>query len=198
MIQQPLDIRRITSEIQKQLLISARQSIQTGLQCGRALKLDTAEGDPIFACPAATFVTLRLQGELRGCIGRLDAGRPLIVDVAENAYAAAFSDYRFSQVMDEDELKGISISISILTPPEPINFRNERDLLNQLRPGSDGLILSDGFHRGTFLPSVWKQLSTPKLFLTELKRKAGLSPGHWSKSIRIERYTTLEFGEEDV
>jgi len=118
-----------------------------------------------------------------------------VQDVAHNAYAAAFSDPRFPPLAAlELELEGLDLHISILSPPEPMQFVSEGDLLNQLRPGEDGLILRAGVRRGTFLPSVWESLPQPQAFLQHLKMKAGLAPDFWSDEVRVERYTTEAFG----
>lgn len=138
----------------------------------------------------ATFVTLKLNGELRGCIGTLTAHRPLLEDVRENALSAAFRDPRF-EPLSKDEFKDISISISLLTKPEDISFSSEEDLLSQIRPGIDGLIIRDGNHRGTFLPSVWDDLPDKELFWKYLKRKAGLPQDYWSSSMEVQRYTSV-------
>jgi AmmeMemoRadiSam system protein A len=137
--------------------------------------------------PGACFVTLRLSGNLRGCVGSLDAARPLVEDVAHNAFASAFRDSRFPPLA-ERELADLEIHLSILSPPEPLPCRSEADLLSKLRPGVDGLILRDGVHRATFLPSVWESLAEPKAFLSALKRKAGLGEDHWSDGISFQRY----------
>ena len=180
---------------QEQLLLElAAASIRYGLEHGRPLKPELDEYDPVLREPGACFVTLKREGELRGCIGSLSAQRPLAEDVAENAYAAAFSDPRFYP-LQAMELKGLEIHISILGEAEPMQFRSERDLLAQLRPGIDGLILEDGFRRGTFLPSVWEQLPDAVDFLHHLKLKAGLPINYWSETLRISRYTTHSFGK---
>jgi len=114
----------------------------------------------------ACFVTLESSGSLRGCIGSLNARRPLAEDVLHNARAAAFDDPRFPPLHGA-ELAGVEISISVLTPPEPFPVKNEADLLQSLRPGVDGLLLEDGAYRATFLPSVWEQLPTPAAFLAQ-------------------------------
>lgn len=140
--------------------------------------------------PRATFVTLMINQNLRGCIGMLEASRPLIVDVAHNACAAAFSDPRFPP-LSRPEFESLDIHISILSPATEMQFTSQEDLISQLRVGQDGLILEEGrYYRGTFLPSVWDSLPDPVNFLTQLKRKAGLSTDYWSDSIRIYRYTT--------
>ena len=136
----------------------------------------------------ATFVTLHVSGELHGCIGTLQAEQPLIVDVAKNAYAAAFRDPRFAAIT-RSEFQHLDIHISVLNPPEPVQCTSEDDLLRQLRPGVDGLTLIERRQRGTFLPAVWETLPDPREFLRHLKQKAGLPPDYWSDSIRFERYT---------
>lgn len=137
----------------------------------------------------ASFVTLHTHHKLRGCIGSLQAHQPLIVDVMQNSYNAAFRDPRFAP-LTLSEFTNLHLEISILSKPEPMHFTSEADLLQQLRPSLDGLILSAGGHRGTFLPSVWEQLPDKKDFLQHLKVKAGLATNYWSDTITIERYTT--------
>jgi AmmeMemoRadiSam system protein A len=142
----------------------------------------------------ACFVTLREDGELRGCIGSILPHRPLIEDVRGNTLAAATRDPRFPPLARE-ELDRVTIQVSLLSALEPVNFTCEADLLRQLRPGVDGLILEYGAHKGTFLPAVWKELGNPSVFLAQLKRKAGLKPDFWSPEIRIRRYTTESWSE---
>ena len=175
--------------VERQTLLKiARASINEGLTKKRPLMVNVTEYSEQLQQERACFVTLQEQEQLRGCIGSLQAHRALVEDVAENAFAAAFRDPRFSE-LTAAEYKKITIHISVLSSPELMHFSSEADLLRQLRPGIDGLILADGFHRGTFLPSVWEQLPTPKMFLMHLKNKAGLPAEHWSNSIQIERYT---------
>ncbi len=140
----------------------------------------------------ATFVTLTIGGQLRGCIGMLEACRPLAEDVANNAYAAAFEDPRFPP-LTKKEFEKLEIHISVLSPPEEMLFSSEEDLLRQIRPGIDGLILQEGFRRGTFLPSVWGELPEKELFWAHLKLKAGLSAAYWADTVRVFRYTTEYF-----
>lgn len=168
------------------LLETARASIRYGLDHGKPLPAQTRDSD--LQQPGASFVTLELKGDLRGCIGSLQAHRPLLEDVAQNAFNAAFRDPRFPPV-DERDIDHLDIHISILSPTTPLHFSSEQDLLQQLRPGIDGLVLSDGYHRGTFLPQVWEQLPTPEEFLAHLKRKAGLPAHHWSPTLTVDRYT---------
>lgn len=176
------------------LLAVARQSILHGLSHGTPLPVHPADYHRDLKALRASFVTLKQGGQLRGCIGHLEAMQPLVVDVAENAFAAAFRDTRFRPVT-EPELAGLEIQISILSEPEPMRFVDEHDLVSQLQPGEDGLILADGRQRGTFLPSVWESLPTPEQFLSQLKMKAGLAPNHWSDTVQVWRYRTESFAE---
>lgn len=177
----------LTKEQQQKLLILAKNSIQHGLATGKPLTVDRADFPAELTVPRATFVTLEKHGQLRGCIGMLTAVRPLVEDIAENAFSAAFNDPRFPP-LTADELDELDIHLSILTPAEPMEFSSEQDLLSQLQPNVDGLILQEGFRRGTFLPSVWEQLPEPEQFLRHLKQKAGLPPDYWSDSIKVSRY----------
>ncbi len=171
------------------LLQVAKESIQHGLDKGGALTVNPLNYAEELREERATFVTLEIHHNLRGCIGTLTAYRPLVSDVAYHAHAAAFSDPRFPG-LKRDEFAQLDIHISILGLPSPMNFDSEEHLIQQLRPGIDGLILSDGMYKGTFLPSVWESLSKPRDFLTHLKQKAGLSPNYWSNTIKVQRYTT--------
>jgi AmmeMemoRadiSam system protein A len=175
-----------------QLLKVASDSIEHGLETGQPLSVNLENFSSRLTVKRASFVTLERYGQLRGCIGMLEAIRPLVQDVAENAFAAAFRDPRFP-VLTQQELVGLDVHISILSPAEFVHFQSERDLLKQLKPGVDGLILQDGYHRGTFLPSVWEQLPDAKQFLRHLKQKAGLPADYWSDTLKISRYTTESF-----
>jgi hypothetical protein len=186
----------LTAEDRTILMRVARQSIEHGLRQGCALIVQPADYPESLRPRRATFITLEMEGNLRGCIGTLEARDPLVVDVAEHAYAAAFQDPRFPPLRQE-ELARLAVHISILSPSEPLEFSSEDELLRQLRPGIDGLILRLGHHRATFLPSVWESLPAPRLFLSHLKRKAGLSPDFWSDAIEAERYVTESFGDSD-
>ncbi len=182
-----------TDDEKGRMLNLAKQSIENGLQFGKPLKVNLERFNDKLTEQLATFVTLHKNEQLRGCIGSLIAHHPLVVDIAENAYSSAFSDPRFPQLKTE-ELNQLEIDISILTPPEPIIFNSRANLLEQIRTGVDGLILSEGFNRGTFLPSVWESLPEKEEFLQNLLMKAGLSQNYWSDSIYIERYETICFG----
>lgn len=179
----------LTEEQQQCLLILAKSSIQHGLATGKPLAVDLANFPEELTVQRATFVTLQKHQQLRGCIGMLTAVRPLVIDIAENAFSAAFQDPRFPPLA-ADEFDDLEIHLSILTPAEPMTFSSEQDLLNQLQPTIDGLILEEGWRRGTFLPSVWEQLPEPNQFLRHLKQKAGLPPDYWSDTLKVYRYTT--------
>jgi hypothetical protein len=176
------------------LLAVARRSIEHGLSDQSPLEVDPVDYPESLRPVRATFVTLEREGRLRGCIGTLEAREPLVRDVAEHAYAAAFEDPRFMPLR-RDELAGLEIHLSILLPAEPLHFGSEDELLAQLRPGVDGLILKLGGRRATFLPSVWETLPDPYIFLAQLKQKAGLPLDFWSPELQAERYTTESFGE---
>ncbi len=178
----------------KILLQTARDSIRYALMHGKALPVLLSDYAAEFQEKRASFVTLHLHHHLRGCIGTLEAWRSLIVDVAENAYAAAFEDPRFAPLSAE-EFPDLEISISILSPSEPIVFSSEEDLLQKIRPGIDGLILNEARRRSTFLPAVWENLPNPKDFLEQLKLKAGLPENYWSDSLQVSRYTVQEIKE---
>jgi len=144
--------------------------------------------------PGATFVTLTQQGQLRGCIGSLEAHRPLGRDVRENALAAAFRDPRFAP-LSAREYEITRVEVSLLTRPAPLAFRDEADFMAQLRPGVDGIILQYGRHRSTFLPQVWESLPDPAVFMQQLKRKAGLPPNFWHEEVSIARYEVAKWKE---
>lgn len=144
--------------------------------------------------PGATFVTLTQHGNLRGCIGSLEAWRPLGRDVHENALAAAFRDPRF-EPLTADELPLTRVEVSLLTPAEPMSFTCEADALAQLRPNVDGVIFTAGHRRSTFLPQVWEQLPDPAVFMAHLKQKAGLPASYWGPDVGLERYTVRKWKE---
>ncbi len=176
------------------LLTLARESIEYGLRRECPLPVAPSDYSGELMAQRASFVTLHTQGSLRGCIGHLEAVQPLVQDVAENAFAAAFRDPRFPP-FTRPELARLSIEISVLTPPQPLAVTSEEELLRIIEPGRDGLILEDGAARGTFLPSVWESLPDPRDFVRYLKQKAGLRPDHWSDRIQVQRYRTESFSE---
>jgi uncharacterized protein len=159
---------------------------------GRPVEAD--ENFPWLREPGATFITLTQHGELRGCIGTLEAHRPLLDDVKANALAAAFHDPRFPP-LPEFELVHTALEVSLLTPPQILTFHSEKDALAQLRPGVDGVILQFARFRSTFLPQVWEQLPDPRQFMAHLKHKAGLPHDYWSPDFQLSRYTVEKWKE---
>jgi AmmeMemoRadiSam system protein A len=180
--------------IRQRLLTVARESIQQGLLTGRPLNPDPEHDEPEVLQPGASFVTLEIEGRLRGCIGTLEPGRPLLVDVAENAFRAAFRDPRFPP-LEHEEFRHLDIHVAVLNQPEPLPVASEAELVQQLRPDVDGLTLSDGERRATFLPSVWEQLPEPRDFVRQLKRKGGWDPDYWGPEMIAERYTVEDIGQ---
>ena len=181
-----------SAEDQAGLLQVALASIESGLETGSPLRVNPDACTPALSNRRASFVTLKRNGELRGCIGSLAPVSSLVEDVARNAFAAAFRDPRFP-ALTAAEMQDLEIGISVLGPTEPVKFGSEAELLDLLRPGIDGLVLQDGRHRGTFLPAVWESLPKPADFLGHLKQKAGLPSDYWSDTLEIERYTTQSF-----
>jgi AmmeMemoRadiSam system protein A len=175
------------------LLAIARGSIEAALGVSGPSRLPEAS----WLKPArASFVTLTQDGALRGCIGSLEAHRPLGEDVSHNARAAALSDPRFAPLAAE-ELVRTRVEVSLLSTPKQLAFADHADLIAQLRPGEDGLILECGGARGTFLPQVWDSLPDPEQFVAELKRKAGLPPGLSTAKCRVQRYHVLKWKEPE-
>lgn len=173
---------------EKEALIDvARQAVIAGL-AGERVQPELQGYPEQLKDLGASFVTLNKTGQLRGCIGTLEAHQPLVIDVAHNAYAAAFRDPRFP-ALQESELELLEFHLSVLSEPQPMSVESEADLLAQVRPQIDGLILEEGYRRGTFLPAVWESLPDPVDFIMHLKRKAGLPLDYWSDTIRISRYT---------
>jgi len=154
------------------------------------------ESAPWLTEPAACFVTLTKQGELRGCIGSLQAYRALLADVKNNAVSAAFRDSRFEPLTVE-EFDTVDIEISLLSSAEPMTVRDEADALAQLRPHLDGVIFEYGHHRSTFLPQVWEQLPQPREFLAHLKLKAGFPADFWAEGVKLSRYTVIKYCEHE-
>ena len=183
---------KLSTEDQKNCLQVAHESIKHGLQKGSALHVVTSDYSSDLQQNLTSFVTLHKNGALRGCIGALEAYQPLINDVAEHAYSAAFQDPRFP-ALEDHEFEHLDVEISILGKPELMRFESEENLLQQIRPNIDGLIIEHGYNRGTFLPSVWEQLPDKKEFLNHLKMKAGLSSQWWDSAVKISRYETFSF-----
>ena len=184
-----------TNEQQQTLLSISRSSIQHGFQSGQAETINIERYDPELQAIRATFVTLKISDSLRGCIGTLEAKYPLARSVAEYAYAAAFRDPRFKP-LHEDEFDNINLSISILTPAEPIEFDSDDQLLQQLNPNVDGLIIQSGQRSATFLPAVWESLPDSEHFLSQLKAKARIRPDENLTS--ASRYRAIEICEKNI
>lgn len=171
-----------------ELLIDiCRKSIKAGLH-NQELELDYSNLPAVFNEHGACFVTLERQGSLRGCIGTIVAHQPLIVDLVKNAKNAAFSDPRFMP-LTEEEFDGLSIAISLLSAPIQMKFKDEADLLEQIVPNKDGIIIKDGRYQAVYLPSVWEQLPEKAWFLNSLKEKAGLPSNHFSKTFEAYKFS---------
>ena len=178
------------TELGNILLERARQAIEVELGTRGGAPRD----DPALERRGATFVTLTVKGELRGCMGSVRAHRSLREDVAANAVAAATRDPRFTPVTP-DELKDVRVEVSLLSEPKFLDFSNEEQLLTQVRPGVDGLMLFAGCRSATFLPQVWEKLPDPALFLAGLKQKAGLSPDRPAENLMAATYTVQKWEE---
>jgi AmmeMemoRadiSam system protein A len=176
------------------LLQIARAAIAESL--GLSVAEKQLEDEDWLKQKGACFITLTQQGQLRGCIGTLDARRPLLDDVKANAKAAAFKDTRFSP-LTSDELNATQIEISLLSPMQALSFSSEQDALSQLQPGIDGLVFEYGYQRSTFLPQVWEQLPEAKNFMAHLKHKADLPGDFWSDDIKLYRYSVSKWKESD-
>jgi uncharacterized protein len=170
----------------------ARASIELALRRGDLVPYAGEPDDPLLNRPSASFVTLRVGEDLRGCCGTIEPARPLGEDVWNNAWASAFADPRFPP-LTSDEWPATSVQISVLSEPEPLDVRSEAELLEILRPGRDGLILQFGHNRSTFLPAVWEQLPDPARFVRHLKMKAGWPVDFWPPDMEAWRYTTESF-----
>lgn len=179
----------------KILLHIARSAISRALH-NSCVPSAIDENIPWLSQPGASFVTLTQWGELRGCIGSLQACDPLIEDVSNNAVSAALYDPRFMP-LTADELDTVSVEVSLLSELQPIDFVSEADVLVQLRPDIDGVVFEYGPYRSTFLPQVWESLPQPRQFLAKLKSKAKLSEDFWAEDIKLSRYTVSKWCETD-
>ena len=180
-----------TEALGASLLQLARASIATALGQQAAVASD----DAALQAPGACFVTLTQRGQLRGCIGSLQARRSLLADVQANAVAAALEDPRFAPLTLK-ELPQTDIEVSLLSPMQAMHFDSEADALAQLRPGVDGVVFEFRRYRSTFLPQVWAQLPDPREFMAHLKRKAGLPADFWDGGVRLQRYTVHPWHEQ--
>jgi hypothetical protein len=182
-------IIQLSAEQGTELLRLATRSIEHGLNCQRPPGVDPRSYASPLCDRWAAFVTVRVEQELRGCVGTIEANQPLVSTVVRYAYAAAFEDSRFAAITWEDHRR-LDLQVSILSPTTLMSFGSEPELLEQLRPGIDGLILEADGRRGTFLPSVWESIPTPRDFWLGLKRKAGLPTHYWSNALKVRRYRT--------
>ncbi len=170
----------------------ARASIELALRQGELVPFAGEPVNPELNRTSASFVTLRVGEDLRGCCGTVEASRPLSEDVWNNAWASAFADPRFPPLTPGEWLE-TNVQISVLSEPERCHVLTEAELLRILRPGRDGLILQLGHRRSTFLPAVWEQLPDPASFVRHLKLKAGWPGDFWSPDMEVWRYTTESF-----
>ena len=187
---------KLTLEEQSILLRLARESIERGVRCEELPPLDLESLPLSLRQEGSSFITLTGRGQLRGCIGSLEAYQPLAEDVRLHALAAALKDPRFPPVKEE-ELSEIQIEISRLTRPVPLEYLDAKDLLAKLRPHVDGVILRDDtFRRATFLPQVWEKIPQPEEFLGNLCYKLGFDPDLWRyKHFEVLTYQVEEFHE---
>lgn len=184
------------SEDEKRILLRlAREALEEGVRGKDIPPLNLTLLTPLLRAEGASFVTLSINGQLRGCIGSLQPYQSLVDDVREHAVAAALQDYRFPPVRPS-ELSKIHLEISRLTLPQPLNYTDAADLLSKLRPGIDGVILRDGSRRATFLPQVWEQIPDKAEFLNHLCAKMGAAPNRWrQKNLDVQIYQVEEFHE---
>lgn len=180
----------MADELGSILLVLARNAIARQLH----QPLQPVAEHPALADRGATFVTLTQAGELRGCIGSLEAHRDLKDDVEHNARAAAFADPRFPP-LTAAEFGRTRVEVSLLTRPEFVEFKDEADALSKLRPNVDGVIFFSGCRRSTFLPQVWETLPEPKLFMAHLKQKAGVAPDFWGSNVMLATYQVQKWRE---
>jgi len=186
---------KLTGEEKQTLLRLAREALEAGVRGEKLPHLDEASLTPALLAEGASFVTLTIHGNLRGCIGALEPYQSLAEDVREHAVAAALEDYRFPTVK-ESELGNIQIEVSRLTIPVPLEYTDADDLLAKLHPGVDGVILRDGFRRATFLPQVWEKIPNPAGFLENLCYKMSVAPDTWRyKHLEVLVYQVEEFHE---
>lgn len=190
---------KISKEQGRILVRLARQTIMDQLGCKSCRDdfdvLAAAREVLDFQAKRGTFICLKIEGRLRGCIGSLAATESIVDGVMDNAVNAAFHDPRFSPLSD-DELDKVSIEVSVLTDPQPLDYDGPADLIAKLRPGVDGLIIRKGPLSATFLPQVWEQLPKPEDFLSHLCRKAGLPGDSWkTTTLEVSTYQVQYFSE---
>jgi AmmeMemoRadiSam system protein A len=178
------------------LLQIAREAIEYAVNRQDLPELELSAMPPRLQEQGASFVTLTLENNLRGCIGALQASQPLALDVQEHAVAAALEDYRFGPV-EPDEVTRLEIEISRLSPSQDLEYSNSNELLSRLQPGVDGVVLRHGFQRATFLPQVWEKVPDPEDFLTQLCYKMDAPGDLWKREhLQVSIYHVEEFREE--
>ena len=187
---------QLTVEEQQTLLKLARQALEIGIRGDAPIPIRLSQLSPALRESGASFVPLTRHGQLRGCIGTLEAHQPLAQDVQEHAIAAALNDPRFAPVTPT-ELDEIEIEVSCLTAPKQLHYTSAENLLEKLRPGIDGVTLRDSSgRRATFLPQVWRQLPDKDEFLSHLCQKMGASPHAWrTQRLTVHTYQVEEFHE---
>lgn len=182
----------LDQSIRPLLVDLARTSIMNGLLTGEQMAVRVHDWPRPAQENRAAFVTLKTHGRLRGCVGTLEATKPLVQTIARFAFSAAFQDPRF-QPLQHEEMKALNLHISVLGPLESLAFSSESELASQLRAGVDGLLLIDGIRRGTLLPSAWGEVTESASFVSTVKKKAGMGWCEWPASIQAFRYQTFEF-----
>lgn len=191
-----LHLQNFARHHKQSLLKIVKQSILTAIEQGKRYHPKREDFDNALFNKGASFVTIKKNGRLRGCIGSVIPNQSVAHSLSDNAFSAALNDKRFSRLTSE-ELKNIDFTISLLTNFEPIIFDSYSDLLSKIEPKTDGLIIEDGERQGVFLPSVWQQIPNKDDFITELKIKAGISPTYWSQKIKIYRFRTVEITNDN-
>jgi len=192
----PSSCIELARDEKERLLGIARASIAHGLEHRKPGEPEPGAIAGALAERLGNFVTLLRDEALRGCVGSIEPDYPLANGIAIAAFNAAFRDHRFAPLA-ADELDFVSIEISVLTTPEFIDVRTNDELLADLHPGEDGLLLEDVGYRSTFLPKVWEKIPEPAEFVRQLKLKAGLPANYWSGSLRMSRYSTISFAETE-
>lgn len=183
---------------QSALLIKlAREAILSGFDSHTIVRDSYLDAVPVLRSPGASFVTLTLHGHLRGCIGSLVAHRLLIDDIISNAMSAAFRDPRFVP-LSKEELSDIAIEVSLLTPPEPVQYKDAEELAGIIRPGVDGVVLRLGNHQATFLPQVWEELNDFRMFFAHLGLKAGIGDNPLNHHPDVFRYQVEKYAEKNI
>ena len=190
------DTARLTDKEGRYLLNVARKTIQKTLFKQVDQEQKDSDLSPKLSEKRGTFVTLTIDGNLRGCIGHIIPQESILEGVQENAINAAFRDPRFNP-LSKSEWDKIKIEISILTEPKPLEYSDSDDLLKKLMAGVDGVILKKGFLQATFLPQVWDQLPDKREFLTQLCLKAGMDGNEWKKGeLQVSTYQVQAFEED--